>query len=515
MESILVIDVGKQRCRASLVDREGNVVAYGENDYLTGRLGDWVEQEPRDWWMMLEIAMKQLLAKAPDISPVAISLTGQTGLVLLMGEADRLDTAMLVDDRRATLEWKIMVEKVGLQELLRTANIVHEDASHLAKLMWLRKHQNTMYTSAKTIFVGAHDYVCFRLCGARVTDYTTASSTDLFSLQADGWALDVMSLLELRTDWLPQLVGSGEVVGELLPEPAARLGLAVGIPVIHGVADYVATMTGAGVSEPNQLACSLGYSGWLGAMGMRELANPITGMLNLREPDKAQLVVIGQMMMAGGCYDWLKDRFGAAEEKLFADAGLSLDDLMMTLCAEASPGSGGVIFLPYLSGEQAPFRDPHARGGWFHVTRKTWRSDLYRAVLEGVVYSMRAIHMLMPASETEEESERDQNEQVTLRLIGGADCTPFWAQIFADVFECQVDLLSPADDVTARGASYIAGKTLGWNQSDMPPYSYIRSTGTLVPNPINVEIYERMFEVYCKLYPALHASFNEMSAKQL
>jgi xylulokinase len=514
MESILVVDIGQDRCRTSYVDRDGNVLAYGENEYLTGKLGDWVEQEPRDWWLMLTLAFNQLHEKAPDVIPTVIALTGQTRIVLLMGADDRLDAAIMPEDRRATLEWQFMVQQLGVESLLRSANIVHEDTSPVAKLLWLKKHQSGMYAGAQTIFLGAHDYLAFRLCGARVTDYTTASATDLFSLQADTWAFDLLQNLDVRTDWLPTLVAPGDVVGQLSEDAAFKLGLPAGIPVMHGVADYIATMVGAGVGEPNQFACYLGDSGWLGAMGMHELADPITGLLNLREPERAQLAVVGPMITAGGCFDWLKDRFGSAEEKVFAEEKLPLTELMMTLAAEASPGSGGVIFLPYLAGEQAPFRDPNARGGWFHVTRKTWRSDLYRAVLEGVAYSMRAIHMLMPNG-TPEGEEDGPEQNITLRLIGTEDCSPLWAQIFSDVFGCNLDLLSPADDVTARGVSYIAGKALGWYTEDVPNYEYIRSTGTYTPNLTNVEIYEKMFGVYCKLYPALHSSFNEMMDKKL
>jgi xylulokinase len=506
LDTLLVIDVNEKRCRISYVNRDGDVIAGESAEYLTGRIGDWVEQEPRDWWLEFTLALRALQEKSPGVAPAAIALTGNARILLLVGDDDRLDAAMTAEDRRATLEWQGMVERIGLEPLLRSANIVHEDASPLARLLWLKKHQTGMYEQARTVFLGAHDYMAFRLCGARVTDYATASASDLFALQQDSWAIELMASLELRTDWLPELVDGGARVGDLDAAVAEKLGLPAGIPVIHGVADVAAAMTGAGVSKSNQYACYLGESGWLGTTGLNELANPITGLLNLRNPAGANLLVVGPMITAAGNFEWLKDRFGPAEEKAFADANLSLDDLMMTLAAESPAGSNGVIFLPYLSGEQAPYRDPNARAGWFHVHRKTWRSDLYRAVLEGVAFSMRAIQLLIPEPQEGE-------DDVQLRLIGSETCTPLWAQIFADVFDCKLDLLAPYDDVVARGAAFIAGRSLGWFSGDAPDYAFIRSKGTYVPNGNNVEVYDRMFQVFCKLYPALHSSFQEMANK--
>jgi sugar (pentulose or hexulose) kinase len=78
------------------------------------------------------------------------------------------------------------------------------------------------------------------------------------------------------------------------------------------------------------------------------------------------------------------------------------------------------------------------------------------------------------------------------------------------VFDCRVELLSPANDVTARGAAYAAGRTMGWYSSEIPPYDYIASKGTFLPNSMNVPIYERMFGIFYKLYPALQSAFAEM-----
>ncbi|HEY3340653.1 MAG TPA: FGGY-family carbohydrate kinase, partial [Anaerolineae bacterium] len=209
--------------------------------------------------------------------------------------------------------------------------------------------------------------------------------------------------------------------------------------------------------------------------------------------------------MAAGCFDWLVDRFGQAEQTAFADAKLPLSELFMTLSAEAVPGSGGVIFLPYLDGEQAPFRDPNARGGWFHVTRRTWRSDLYRSVLEGVAYSMHAIQLLIPEPEVEEEP--------ILRLVGDESCSPLWAQIFADVFDCRVDVLTPSGDVSARGAAYTVGLQLGWFANEVPSDEWLHINATYTPDENHVRIYEKMFTIYYQLYPALHNAFTEMAKK--
>jgi xylulokinase len=505
MDAILVFDATQNRCRASYVARDGTVIASAQSPYITISMVDWVEQEPRDWFFSLYVALRVIKEQAPDVNPVAIALTGQARMFFLLGDDDRMDTALLEEDRRATLEWRAMVQQEGVERLIRSANIVHEDGSPLAKLLWLKKHQPTQYTNARTILFGAHDYLAFRLCGARVTDYTSASASDLFSLQADTWATDLLQSLDLRTDWLPDIVAPGTKVGELSAEMAESIKLTAGIPVYHGAADLATMMLGAGVRQSNEYFCYLGNSGWLGTTGLTQLADPITGLLNQRNPDRAQLLVAGQTLMAAGCFEWLKDKFGLPEEKLFEAEKLSTNDLFMTLAAEAAPGSGGVIFLPYLIGEQAPFRDPLARAGWFHISKRTFRSDLYRAVLEGVTYSLRAIQMLIP--------EPEHQGEVVLRLLGDDTCTPLWAQIFADVFNCRVDVLKPAGDVLARGAAFTVAKGLGWAEGDVPNAGWLPIEATYTPNMNSVEIYEKMFNIYYQLYPALRSSYAAMASK--
>jgi len=503
LEIILVIDVGPTRCRVSYVGRQGGVVAAAEGSYLTGMVGNWVEQEPRDWWYEMTLALKELRQQHPEITPSAITLTGYPRILVLADDLDRLDSALLPSDRRSTGEWQEMVQQVGIDALLASADNVHDSTSHIARLMWLKKHSPTNYERARVIFLAAHEYIAWRLCGARVTDSTTASLTDLYSLRQNDWAFDLLDVFQLRKDWFPRIVSAGTHIGDLDAAIAEKLGLPAGLPIYHGTADLAATLLGTGVTKSHQTVCYLGDSGWLGAIELPEPGDPVTGLVNLRNPLGDGYMVIGPMITAGGNFEWLKDRFGVAEESLFADEKLPLVDLMMTLAAEAAVGSGGIIYLPYLSGEQAPFKDPNARGGWFNVSRRSWRSDLYRAVLEGVAYSLRAIQLILPEAET--------TADPVLYLVGDENCTPFWAQIFADVFDCRVELLSPLDEVTARGAAYAAGRTMGWHSTATPPYEFISSKGTYVPNPMNVPIYERMFNIFYKLYPALRSAFAEMS----
>ena len=499
----MVIDFGPTRCRISYVGRDGGILASSEASYLTGTIGSWVEQEPHDWWNEFTYALKELQVAHPELHPSAIALTGQPRMLILADGKDRLDAAILPADHRATKEWQEMVQTVGVDALIASAGNVHDSTSHIAKLLWLKKHSPTNYEKASTVFLAAHEYIAWRICGARVTDRTTASLTDLYSLGADTWAWDLCDTFDLRKDWFPDVVEAGACIGSANPSVAELLGLEDGTPVYHGTADLAATLVGTGVTNANQVVCYLGDSGWLGAIELPEPGDPVTGLVNLRNPLGQGYMVIGPMVTAGGNFEWLKERFGPAEEKLFEDEKLPLVDLMMALASEAPVGSGGIIYLPYIAGEQSPFRDPQARGAWVNISRRSWRSDFYRAVLEGVAFSLRAIQMILPESGIEATPE--------LYLVGDDNCTPLWAQIFADVFDCKVEMLSPAEDVTARGAAYAAGRTMGWYDSLIPPYKYIDSKGTFMPNPMNVPVYERMFEIFFKLYPALRSAFVELS----
>lgn len=503
MEIIVAVDIGTTGAKAALINRQGKVLASAYAGYGLNRQEYRVEQSPDDWWRAACASLQQLWQQEPQAVPAGIVLSGQMQDVILVDDEQSLAPAVLYSDTRARQEAQQVLALVGEETLQKVTGNLQDATSLLAKLLWLKKHRFDLYSGARTLFMGAHDYIAWKLCGARATDYTTAATTGLLDLDRNQWAAAVLETLGLRLDWLPQLVAAEARVGQITAIAAGQTGLPAGLPVFHGAGDAAATTLGAGAGEPGQYYAYLGTSGWLAATQTGQPVDPRTGIFNLRHPQPAQLIMIGPMLTAAGNFEWLRKQFGDLEASAQAGPGANPYDILNGQAGQAPAGCNGVFYLPYLAGERSPFRDANARGVFFGLSVNTTRQDLYRAVLEGVAFSMRAIRQTMGLTAQVLPSE--------LNLVGGGAKSHLWAQIFADVFNCRVKVLADPGDVGVRGAALIAGKAFGWYDSFMPGSAYFPVQSFFDPTPRAAQRYDRLFEVFYQLYPALQTSFAALA----
>ncbi|MFC1465243.1 MAG: FGGY-family carbohydrate kinase [Candidatus Brachytrichaceae bacterium NZ_4S206] len=500
MEAIIALDIGTTAAKAVCVDRGGRILARAQTGYPFVARDAEVEQNATDWWEAARSCLKSVMQQMPaDVRAAALALSGQMQDVILMGEQEALAPVILYSDARAQAEADEVLRAIGEDRLIAITGNLQDASGLLAKLLWIKRHRPEAYRHARTLLIGAHDYIAARLCGERVTDVTTASTTGLFHLHENRWATELMEALGLRTDWLPRLDSAERPVGRVNQTAAALTDLPEGLPVFHGVGDAAAATLGAGAGEESHWYIYLGTSGWLAATADAPPVDPRTGIFNLRHPDARRLILIGPMLTAAGSFEWLVRQFGALEQERSANADAHA--LLNQMAGSAVAGCNGVLYLPYLSGERAPFRDSRARGVFFGLSSSTSRAELYRAVLEGVAFAMRTIRDAMPAG----------GQIKHVNLVGGGARSELWPQIFADVFGRPVWVLSQPDDVGGRGAALLASKALGWH-SDFNPKDYFPVERIYHPIVQNQRCYDNLYRVFCGLYPALKDSFSLLAS---
>jgi xylulokinase len=505
MNAIIAVDAGTTGIKAALIDRNGRILFSHQAGYATAAQGNRIEQRPDDWWQAAQECLKAVKAANISIKLDGLTSSGQMQDLILIAKGEVIAPAILYSDTRAQAEADEVRQKISEMTLQTVTGNLQDASSLLAKLLWVKKHCPDIYAKADTILIGAHDFLTYKLCGARLADYTTAATTGLMELKKNAWAFDVMQALDLRTDFLPALTASGTLAGQLNSDVAAVTGLPTGLPIYHGAGDAAAATVGAGAGEPGHFYAYLGTSGWLATARTGKPVDPTSGIFNLRHPDAHHLILIGPMLTAAGNFGWLHSVFGELEAAQSKYSSIDAFAALNLAAAEAEPGSSGVLYLPHIAGERSPFRDPNARGVFFGINPNTTRSNLYRAVLEGVAFSMRTIRLAMRTGEEDPIAE--------LNLVGGGARSALWAQIFADVFNCQVNVLANPSDAGARGAAIITGKVLGWFNSYTPQGDFFPLQATFSPQPSAVEVYDRSFEVFQQLYPALKPVFAAHAAQ--
>lgn len=514
MPLVLGIDVGTSATKALLVDADGRVVAEASADHqLSHPRPGWSEQDPEMWWQAVRKAVAAVIyaSKRPAAEVAAIGLSGQMhGSVLLdRASADSggtapgaLRPALLWNDQRTAAQCKQVESAVGgrrrLVELVGNAALT---GFTLPKILWIRELERRSFDRAALLLL-PKDYIRFRLTGRSAIDVGDASGTLLMDVDTRTWSDAVLAAVGLDRTLLPPVCESAEVVGHLTAWAAGQTGLPPGIPVVGGSGDNMAGAVGAGIVRPGMVVATIGTSGVICAHADRpfkdlngEQAGRIHTMCSgtgTGPSNPGQWCMTGCMLSAGGSLRWCRDT-------LFPGVPY---DALMTEAAAVPPGSEGLVFLPYLTGERCPYPDPGARGGWIGLTTRHGRGHMVRAVIEGVTFGLGQILDLM----------RGMGVRVDrVRLGGGGARSLLWRQMQADVFGCPVELPN-TEEGPAFGAALLGGVGAGiWPSVAAACDATIRVTETLQPSG-DAPRYEPARRVYADLYPDLNRHFASLSA---
>ena len=347
MAHVIGIDASTTATKAVLIDESGTVVGVGTSEYgFEMPHPGWSEQSPDLWWDGAVAAIRSVLAQtgATGQDVVAVGLTGQThGLVLLDASDAVLRPAILWNDQRTAAECDAIRAAVGPERLVEITGNDALTGFTAPKLVWVRDHEPDVWSRVAHVLL-PKDYVRFRLTGEYALDKADGSGTILFDLAARDWSPEVLGALGIDPAWMPRTHEGSEVTGTLTAQAASDTGLRAGTLVVAGGGDQSANAVGVGVIDPGTMALSLGTSGVVFAATDRPIHEPrgIVHAFCHAVPGRWHMMSV--MLSAAGSLRWFRDVLAP---------GVDFGDLVGT-ATEVAPGSGGLLFLPYLTGERSP-----------------------------------------------------------------------------------------------------------------------------------------------------------------
>jgi xylulokinase len=488
------IDVSTTATKAILVDERGRVAAIGSAayDFETPK-PLWSEQDPGLWWSGAQLAIGQALERAAAAAAdvVAVGLTGQMhGAVLLDSAGEVLRPAILWNDQRTTAECDVIREAVGPQRLIRITGNDALTGFTAPKLVWVQRHEPQIWQRAAHVLL-PKDYVRLRLTGDYAVDKSDGAGTLLFDLAARDWSPEVLSALAIDRARLPSTFEGPAVSGTLSAAGADATGLRAGTPVVAGGGDQAANGVGAGAVAPGTVALSLGTSGVVFAPTTQPLYEPHGRVHAFCHAVPARWHMMSVMLSAAGSLRWFRDAFAP---------GTDFGELVAS-AAEVPPGSEGLWFLPYLSGERNPHPDPQARGAFVGLTLRHDRRHMTRAVLEGVAFGLRdGLDLMLEAGIP---------APAQIRASGGGTASPLWRQILADVLTAEIATVSTTEGA-AYGAALLAAVGAGWYRDvDEATHAVVIATPMASPGS-NGAAYADAHATYRELYPALAPTFHRL-----
>lgn len=482
---LLGIDIGTSSCKAALFDENGAPVTQAVHDYpIFYPASGMAEQNPDDWWSAACMCIREMLEE-PSISPADISGIGISGqswsAIAIDGSGSVLCPTPIWTDTRAHKQCKDILSLIPAEDLFSLCGNPLSPGYSLPKILWYKDNNPDLYKNAVYI-LQSNSFIAYRLTGVISQDLSQGYGYSCFDIRRGKWATELAEDIGIRPSLLPPLSASHEIIGKVSKTASSLTGLIEGTPVAAGGLDAACASLGAGVIDKGQTQEQGGQAG-----GMSICLDTFSAhekLISSCHVVPGRWLLQGGTTGGGGALRWLRDVFYP---------NLSFEE-MSAQAETISPGSEGVIFLPYMSGERSPLWDPYAKGVFFGLDYGKTRAHVIRAVMEGVAYSLR--HNLDTASQAGVEAGM-------LRTVGGSSKSPVWTQIKADVTGKSIEAVS-GDTAAALGAAILAGVgTKVYPSFSEGVKKTVRVSRTHIPDVTHTQTYGSAYETYLKLYESL------------
>jgi xylulokinase len=289
------------------------------------------------------------------------------------------------------------------------------------------------------------------------------------------------------------------VCGKVSAAGAEATGLRAGTPVVAGAGDQAAGAVGMGIARVGAVSATIGTSGVVFASTDRPAMDPAGRLHTFCHAIPGRWHVMGVTQAAGLSLRWYRDNFGAASPGVQKSAVQGKDgrdpyDVFAEEAAAAPAGSEGALWAPYLMGERTPHLDPNARAALLGLTASHTRAHVIRAILEGVVFSLKDTFTIFDEMKI---------PVTSIRLGGGGARSPLWRQIQADVYGREVEIVA-AEEGAAYGAAILAGTGAGaWSSVEQACDAIVRVAKRITPNQKDSSTMQNAYGSYRKIYPAL------------
>lgn len=493
MSYFIGLDVGTSGAKALLINEMGEVISSATNEYpmLTPK-PNWTEQNPEDWWEASKKSIQSVASKVKKDEIEGIGLTGQMhGLVTLDDNLNVVRPCIMWNDQRTVKECDGITTKIGFEKLIKITGNQVLTGFTAPKILWIKNNEPGNYDRISKILL-PKDYIRFRLTGELATDVSDASGTSLLNVPERSWSNEILTILEIPKEWMPELYESAEITGRVKKELCDELNLPENLIVAAGGGDQAAGGVGTGTVSEGITSLVLGTSGVVFAHSDKPRIEASGKVHSFCHAVPNAWHVMGVTLSAAGSLQWYRNTF---------HNGVDYSELTKA-AEEIQPGSEGLFFLPYLSGERTPYPDPNAKGTFIGATVRHNSSHFTRAVLEGVAYSLRDCFEL-------NESLGVKTDQV--RISGGGAKSKMWIQILSDLLNKEIVTLTSTEGAPYGSAILAAVASGKFNSVNEACSSIIKIKSTTTPNKENINIYEDFYNIYKNLYGTLKSTFVNIS----
>ena len=486
------IDLGTSAVKLLLMDSDGEIknIVSKEYDLYFPKPG-WSEQNPYDWYDQTIAGLKELLEGFDKSMLKGISFGGQMHGLVMLDEDDRvIRPAILWNDGRTVKETEYLNNVIGRDKLSGyTANIAFAGFT-APKILWVRNNEPECFARVDKIML-PKDYLAYRLTGTFCTDYSDASGMLLLDVSGKCWSEEMCRICGITPDMLPKLYESYEKVGVVKSEIAQELGLSDHVVVAAGGGDNAASAVGTGTVGEGKCNISLGTSGTLFISADHFVSTKGQTALHSFAHSDGNFHLMGCMLSAASCNKWWNEEILHTKDYAAEQEGITEEKL----------GENHVFYLPYLMGERSPLNDPLARGTFVGMTMDTTRTDMTQAVLEGVAFGLR------DSLEVAKSLGIDVKKST---IVGGGAKSPLWRRMVCNILGIRLEFPKSEEGPSMGGAMLAAVACGEYPDVKTACEKIVKVTGYEDPDPVLTAKYEKRYQQFRKIYPALKEVFPQI-----
>ena len=509
---ILSIDLGTSGPKVALVNETGDIAASAARSVQTQILpASGAEQDPNEIWGAVLSAAKQVLREAgkPRDAVAGITCASQYFSLVPVDRDVRpvMNLILWMDGRGGPYALQLYQQHpTAFETWVDRHGMVPLPSGNdsLSHLLYVQHECPDIYERTYK-FLEPMDFLIAKLTGTCSANLCTAFPlllTDNRNLAARDYDAELLRLSGVDREKLPDLLPVNAIAGTLRAELAAELDLPSQTKVFSGVNDTQAVSVGTATFQGSHGGINIGTTSQvLAHVGSKksDLANSI---LSMPSPIAGRYMVMAENGLGAKTLDHFLRNIAFASDALANHSAEEPFGGLDRAVAAAPPGSGGLLFLPWLSGAQAPEQDPNARGAFLNLSLQTTRTHMLRAILEGVSYNLR---WLLPAVESFVEQQFDE-----LLFSGGGAVSDEWSQIMADVMNRPVAQLADARHVNNRATAFLAFVELGvLGLDDIGKLCRIKRR--YQPRPQQREMYDKMFTQFLAAFQQNRPIFEALN----
>lgn len=483
---LMGIDLGTSSLKVIIIDENGTTKALAAKKYtFDSPYNGYAEQKPEVWWNACCYCINEAIKKSDlDSKEIkGISFSGQMhGLVMFDKNKNTIGTSILHCDARSEKQVKSISEALGNEDVKKLVMNPIYTGFLLPSLLWIKENKPDIYSNVKYVCL-PKDYLRFMLTDYIASDFSDASATLAFDIKNVCWSKEILQKVEVPIELFPQCYDTCDVVGTVSYKASKITGLCEGTSVVCGGGDQVMQGIGNGVTSVDTATVNIGSSGQVCFQSDMPILNHELNTNTFCGYKKGRWITMGATMSAGLSLNWYRSLF---KETDYDELNREINKL--------KPGSGGLIYLPYLNGERTPHVNPNLSGMLMGLNLRSNEYQLARGIMEGVSYS------LMQCIEICQNLGLSANSFVA---SGGGARSDVWLQIQSDIYDKPL-YVTKTEEQACLGAAIAAGVGVGVysNIEDGCKTVVKYKENVVFPDKNNNKIYKEYYQLFKETYQA-------------